>query len=626
MRNIQKNRTVTGAGSWSKSAADEPVHNMQGPYWGGSDGILERILLEMGTKGRGAAGSPGSLAHPYFDGICRFAGKVFLSGRVIGQGFPVGALEGVAPLPRPSQDALRGLPLASLSPGPGYNRLGIQDQKREHPLPQHLPKALQLKISALNRAIFLQDGDQAASAYEDVLAVEPAFSLRDPVQFQLARLLEKGGHAEMALTAHTIGLQEKAILGIDRQDALLAAGKLAARLGRVDQAFVHLEQYLATDPPDEGRQEAMALMKQAHGREVGASPPSPQDPSTEKLPALDSSEEEGGRYSPEDRVPLAEQSQFAKLPSDSLPEPEKLPSERERRQHRKLATPDPDRLTPETAVARKAPPTPPDPLEERISSGETVQRFRTPPPPAPDEETPEQRYNRLRDGEFALLLPLGKKIHLPAVADLVAHEQNLNEEDARKRIMRQKGLLYDELKVHDVLSLKEGVDHCGQALLFVNIPRTLRPVERSFVFSAEFKPQGLRMETSDGLKRLRWDDIRLISCGMLEGQVVMTLIGLHPTVEYELAGDRFSFAPFRAPEEGDETGLAGLLEVLRNHCRHAVISHTCLRLLEKKSRSPQVFATREEYTAYTLYVLFSHFGEVVDADELLHLHQAHSDW
>lgn len=134
------------------------------------------------------------------------------------------------------------------------------------------------------------------------------------------------------------------------------------------------------------------------------------------------------------------------------------------------------------------------------------------------------------------------------------------------------------------------------------------------------------MNTSDGLKRLRWDDIRVISCGMLEGRAAVTLIGLHPTVEYELASDCFSFSAFKAPEENDELGIAGFLDLLRNHCRHAVISHTSLRLLEKRSRTPQVFATRDEYTYYTLYVLFSHFGEVVDTGELLQLHQAHSDW
>ncbi|MCC5875442.1 MAG: hypothetical protein JJU11_04400 [Candidatus Sumerlaeia bacterium] len=557
-----------------------------------------------------------------------------------------------------------------------------------------------MKIAALNRAIFLKDSDRASRLFDEIQSVEDGFTLRDPVQYQLADLLEEGQFPRQALKAYELALeaygQQK-----PRPQALLAAGRISSRLEMTEKAFFHLERYLEVGGTEDGEKEARSLISDLRKPTLSAdnlfASSNDIDPSTEKLNVGDLSDGENNPIgSPGNPIHLEdtnasmiqlgglddEKSSFKvpeefkssgpqpappkkdfgpirpKRPGKPTPPPvtheppgqvfqqpppgpatpdtafpiDHSPSNAPHRQPRELP---PDIGVPADMGAQEpAPPTPPSPPpappRERITHDTPKPQWDEfdAPDPAPGKvsENPDERYRRMLDGEFALLLPLGKKIKLDAVAEMIATEQGIDINLARKLVMRRKGLIYSDLPLAEAVSLRDQVAKCDQGLLLVHIAKSIKPAGRLNVRAVEFRDKGLRLETNEGLKRLRWSDVKLVSSGLLGNTTTMTLIGQNPMVEYEFNGAEFRFGLFQEEELGDRIGLAGLIKRVHNNAPDAVISSVSQKLLEKMSRTPQVFATREEYTAYTQYFLYHHFGEVVDMDELWESHQDSSDW
>ncbi len=244
-----------------------------------------------------------------------------------------------------------------------------------------------------------------------------------------------------------------------------------------------------------------------------------------------------------------------------------------------------------------------------------------------DEETAEQRYYRLRDGQFALLLPVGKRIHLDAVAQLASAREGIGESQAKKLVLKRKGILYDKLTMNDVLDLHALVSKCRQALIFVNVPRNLRPYEHYDVLSAEPKEPGLKMTTDSAVRRIRWKDIKLINSGNIAGEIVVSVVGADPTKEYRFFESEFDYQTFSPGHlKSFREGLVEFLGVIASNASKAVRSHTVENLLKAKVREPQIFAIHEEYDYYTNWMLFSHFGETVDSAELAEQSKVTSNW
>ncbi|MCC6548019.1 tetratricopeptide repeat protein [Candidatus Sumerlaeota bacterium] len=245
----------------------------------------------------------------------------------------------------------------------------------------------------------------------------------------------------------------------------------------------------------------------------------------------------------------------------------------------------------------------------------------------PENETPEARYHRLRDAQFALILPLNKRIHLESVADFVAKHEQVEPSVANKKVLRKKGLLYDELTLQEVLELAPLVKECKQSLVFVSVPRQLRPYEHFEVTGAESRDQGLKLHIGSTTKRIRWDDIQLINCGRIGNDSFATILGSEPMKEYRFGVKSFDFSsilPTRTEDELPE--LYEFIEMLSKHAPDSVLSHTAQTVLKEKSPVPQPFGSAEEFHSYALWMLFSHRAEIIDAAELQQLSHITSNW
>lgn len=302
----------------------------------------------------------------------------------------------------------------------------------------------------------------------------------------------------------------------------------------------------------------------------------------------------------------------------------------------------PVQLPPTTAVPPPPPPAPPK-VEVPSAGGSSPSKIRKtfgakkeaaePPPPTPPTtqvkkiETASTRYDRLRDAEFALLLPVGKRIHLEAVAELVSKRDDVDENEARKKVLRRKGILYDGLAFADVLALHPLVKNCRQSLIFVTVPRHLKPYEHFDVTAAELRDQGLKLTTDSAVRRIRWDDIRLINCGQIAQDTVMTLLGSEPVKEYRFNSRTFNCHTFSPSGQTDfRTAITEMLEIISSKAPQAVKSHTVENLLNRKTVSPQPFTNDQEFAFYTLWILYSRFGEEVNSEELVELSQVSSNW
>jgi hypothetical protein len=290
-------------------------------------------------------------------------------------------------------------------------------------------------------------------------------------------------------------------------------------------------------------------------------------------------------------------------------------------------------------VAPPAPPQPPAPVAAvPVAPGPmtTPEVKSFPPKPAltpskrfapPEKETAEERYHRLRDAQFALVLPVGKKIHLDSVAEFVAKKENIDPQIAKKKVLRRKGLLYDQLTLHEVLDLQPLVVQCRQSLVFVAVPRELRPYEHIEVFSAEVRDQGLKLNIGSTVKRIRWDDIQLVNCGRIGSDSFATILGSEPMKEYRFSLKSFDFTAVLPTQADDKLPvLHEFLQMISKRAPEAVLSHTTQALFKERSSEPQPFGNAEEFASYTLWMLFSHRAEIVDSKELAQLSHVTSNW
>lgn len=242
-------------------------------------------------------------------------------------------------------------------------------------------------------------------------------------------------------------------------------------------------------------------------------------------------------------------------------------------------------------------------------------------------ESPERRYLRLRGSMFALLLPIGKRIHLDAVAELYARHEEVDEATAKKQVIGRKGIIFDHLSLHDVVGLYPLVKECRQQLNFVHVDRTIRPYEPQPVLGAELLPPGLKLNTERGLKKVRWNEIRLTSVGTLDGKTTVDIFAGVPMKQFRLQSGTFNFATITEAARRDPVpGIMALLDVIAENAPDAPRAHTGELLRSGKAPAPQAFSSEAEFLDYNNWQIYSHYAEVVDAEELAEQNRITSNW
>ncbi len=244
-----------------------------------------------------------------------------------------------------------------------------------------------------------------------------------------------------------------------------------------------------------------------------------------------------------------------------------------------------------------------------------------------EDEPPERRYARLRGASFALIMPIGKRIHIEAVADMVAKHERLDEARAKTQVIGRKGIVYDQLSIDDVIELWPFVRDCRQKLVFVHVDRTLRPYEQFDVLGAEALPPGLKMTTEKGIKKARWIDVKLIGAGTINGLATIDVFSGVPLKHFRFQEGSFNFRTVVESARRDpHRGLMDFVQILCEQSPRSVRTHTLENLRTTDAPRPQAFATEDEFNCYNRWQLFSHYAEVVDAGELSEQYKSMSNW
>lgn len=595
---------------------------------------------------------------------------------------------------------------------------------------------LKKKSEALKRALFMQDHNRAADIYRDLLKADPQFLLRDQVQYDLARDLEKHNHYSLAYEAYRL-LLEFQPKNPARNPSLRSAGELAFKLRKYDEAAEYMSDYLDTEPNQAEREElremVIELPPSLRARlEDRLAPPSTSGDALNLGDFKTPTPAEDRRASRSDAIvvefsvktPAPRKSadshpkltnpaagrpsrsenpshdEPAELPPAMTPKPAKRPEQEEsaislggpasQPGTGDMAPPpmDPSRFSPPSGVWQPPPPAPfpaappayppptpyghptppsgvwplppqgwqppypsaPAPHPHYPSGAYPMPGYPPPQPPAPVPGTPaqavpwqqtpppadatperretiEERYERLREGRFAVLLPVGKKIHLDVVATLVGEVEGRTESDAKKRVLRRKGLVFDQLTLEQMLDLVPAVQKSQQALTFVHVPEALRIVHAREILSASLHDPGIKMKSAEESFKVRWKEIRLITCGAMNGESMVTVVGGEPLREFHFIDEEFDLEDLLPSGAANfDTGLGEFLGLLRERAPQAAISQTASAILKGRAGHPQPFAHREEYRNYSHWLLFTEFAEEVNAVELLEASQVASNW
>lgn len=285
---------------------------------------------------------------------------------------------------------------------------------------------------------------------------------------------------------------------------------------------------------------------------------------------------------------------------------------------------------PEVAPPPIAPPSVrpgPAPSSSRSRQKSIAQSSKYSTPIPLSDESPEERFERLKHCQFALLLPRGKKIRFEAVSALLAELEGVSETVGKKLVLERKGLLYEDLPFDRVMELLPRVDACRQSLVFANIAADLRLAPPIEILSAELHEKGIIMRSIKEEYRLRWRNIRMVSAGEVNGDVSVSLLGGRPMKEYRFIDQVFDLEEFLPSSQASmRRGIREFLSILRARTTRAEFSHTAESVLSGKAPLPQSFTHLDEYRCYMKWLLYSYYGEIVDARELDELNRVSSHW
>ena len=589
------------------------------------------------------------------------------------------------------------------------------------------------KIEELKQCLFARDGERLGIIYSEIIRADPQFTMRGPVQFDLARALEEAGDDELALQAFRL-LVEKQPDNPSRAASLRSAGLIANRLHRQRECAAYLVEFLATRPPASEKREVEAILadlpaslrRQAEEALERRKTPQPERAPAKKPDSAVYVEFEVGteqntenpkrkaadwQKAPRRPVMDSEPSGFVPMPSPGkaaagkppasidesaiVLEEDRFPSKplpppparspkhlgdrpsamhheparhADKQDHQRTSpsrklepprpavpiTPPPDDIhdapTPLDSARASVPARKPSPPAEiprahggvglppvRPSPGEGGPMQQPPPPKAvppstppagaAHRETPEERYDRLRDARFAMLLPLGKKIHLDEVARFVSEVEQLTEVDAKKAVLYRKGLLYDNLSMDEVLDLHAKSRVFRQTFLVVAVPARLRPTASIEVLSASLHDKGIKLASEHRQEKLRWNEVKLVNCGCMAGTWFATVTGGEPLREFRFVERVFEVEEFLPGAPADfHAALPQLLKALSDPAAQSVLGQTARAVSEGRTPTPPQFADAREFHFYTLWSLFAAFGEPVSPEELAEVARVASNW
>ncbi|MDK2971198.1 MAG: hypothetical protein PWP23_953 [Candidatus Sumerlaeota bacterium] len=595
-------------------------------------------------------------------------------------------------------------------------------------------------VSALNRAIFMRESQQAARAYEEVIDRKKDFVLPANSQFDLARLLELGNEPRMALHAY-----EQVLLHYPEDpvfaQSLRGAGHLAYRLKSFKKCRAYLEKFLETAPANAERVDAENILgrlpdgKGAPSRKSweaspagapipssGGERPTPAPSGSLKVMSTDlyedSQVQQAGTGAPISLDDVYVEPVTNELDAEEAAREAGAAELRKSRESREEAAPPPaepavqpgdhERI-PSSGAHRQAPPsdeffpappaggpgqlpptahvelpdehvevenperlvdydkygeTPPLRISSRdigrkvnqdqiaIPSPREIPREALPeaagwgdvmPARTPEEIAREERALQVASdvsryeprlaeacaeyvrSEFAILLPMNDDIRVDSVARILRKTEGLSDDEAREAIVQRKGLMREKLTFEETVEFFNKVRRMQQKLSYIRIEPRLLPDMRYDVMQVDVLDPGLRLKTSKGIRKTRWEHIRLISCGRLDREPTVDLFCKETCEHYRLRHPAISFhAIAEEPGEDENQSCKAFLRMLGDVCPEAIVSHTVRNLLSGKTYRPQKFATEDEYRRYNMVLLLTHFGKEVDPQELLDASRAMS--
>jgi len=491
-------------------------------------------------------------------------------------------------------------------------------------------------VAALNRAVFMRESQQAARALERVLESDANFCLPVRHQHDLARLLELGNEPRLALGAYEAILVNHPEAPQFNQ-ALRGAGHLAYRLKQYKKCRAYLERFLYDgQPAHPERMDAEGLLARLPDGK-GLRDPSEYECAREG--AEDHRHEGSGIYidDSEEEKPGEPPESSSRMPTliDSDPDTrarEGLSSEVLQRGVRPAPDTDEENDVEENVESflfgqMDAAETinPADTIEVHPTSENPATwdaAGKTPPLSMASRDLRSSSYNKLiqsrDDGmEYALILPHGTRMSVSSVVHAMQIvDDSLDEQSAKNRMIECKGLLKGGMNRAAAIELSDRLAAIDHKLVFRAIERNTLPAEPTIVRRAELLEPGLRLHTDLGVRKVKWNMIRLVNCGRTGSDPVLDLFCEVSLVHYRLGVPDLSFAEIiNEPGSDESDGVRRVLATIDEHGDDSTLwSRPAISLLEGELARPQKFGDIDELDRYNRCLLLTHFGLEVNLE------------
>lgn len=476
--------------------------------------------------------------------------------------------------------------------------------------------------TALNRAIFMRESQQAARAYEELVEARDDFLLAPRLQHDLARLLELGNEPKLALRAYEDALKH-------HQDSehfshcLRAAGHLAYRLKLYKKCRAYLERFLSEgDPNNAEKMDAESILKRLPDGK-GLRPIAPKPEPREELPrtrdegtpsSFHSKSTQPG-FQPDD---LEEIEETIDIGSGIFEETGHTAAPPEAQDEEPPPPAEPARQSAVDDAFFGGPAAEATPAEARDAkpSREVSELGATPPVSldSRDVRRPGSGFAARDDGMYyALIVPFGVPMNVKHVVAALKLLDGLSDEEALESLRSCKGLIRDGMTRSQAAAVHRTISSVPHKLHFMAMEPAHVPSKPTHVHRAEVLDPGLRLHVDDGVRKVRWKHVRLVACGRVEGEPTVDLycgVGLD---RYRLAHPQCDLgAAVGAAGLEENQAATRLLEQLVKQATESIFPRPLMDVVEGKSQRPKKFATPEEYERYNRCLVFAHFGAEIE--------------
>jgi tetratricopeptide (TPR) repeat protein len=490
-----------------------------------------------------------------------------------------------------------------------------------------VPKDSSRALKQLQKLVVEKNVDALAAHYANYLISFPELTLEAGPQYDMARLLEQGGKAGLALLAYE-RLIKSAPEAPVTVNALFAAGKICATMSaQLEEAEQYLRRFLDTKPLLRDYQEASRIMEEVRERRSAEKSVQQKASREETPPIADISEQ---KPQPQGSAVESASQSRAVLAGDI---DEFLQKEGSKIEYPKQEVWHPprraDRTEIMTADERKELTRGKDfsPASQTKTAGPETKRppATTAAPVSPVAVKPRKQPIDLSQSRFIAAIAAGKKVKFPTLVEIVSQHLQIDRTSAERRIILGKGILFRDLDLHSAALVYRIFEKSEQGIVIVRMTPKISFESEREVEHCVFRDRSIRFASLGEDVEIWKEEIILLCCGSVQltagagsPKSVLDIFVRDPKLLLRIWENTFGFRGSNLDlPTFEEKNFLMLCKRFAAETPVAVRTGVFERMIEHDLLCPQIFDSLVEYDNYNYWHLLNAYGEKTEPQALL---------